>query len=195
MKIGILGGTFDPIHEGHLAVAEHARKQFQLDRVFFVPAAVSPFKIDQPCGASSEARLAMVQLALAGHPHFEAVTWELDRGGISYTADTLRYFHEKFPEAEIFLLMGEDALAGLARWKEPQTVRKLARLVVAPRQSDSAARRKNGEILWLDMPLQDASSTEIRKAMMHHRPEAFAPVPETVRGYIRAHNIYGSSGA
>ena len=189
MKIGILGGTFDPIHEGHLALAGCARDQFLLDKVFFVPAAVSPFKTGQPCGASPEDRLAMLQLALQGHPGFEVSRCELERGGVSYTVDTLRHFHEQFPGAEFFLIMGEDTFAALERWKEPETVRKLARLGVAPRTANPVI-KKNSAIFWLNMPHYAASSTEIRSAFLRNPRSASEGIPAAVQDYICTRGLY-----
>ncbi len=189
MKIGILGGTFDPIHEGHLALAGCARDQLQLDKIFFVPAAVSPFKITQPCGAPSEDRLAMLQLALQGHKGFDVSRHEVEQGGVSYTVDTLRHFYGQFPRAEFFLLMGEDTFAGLERWKDAETVRQLARLVVAPRAANPAT-KKNAGVVWLNMPLCAASSTQIRSSLQSAPRSEPERIPAAVQQYIHTHGLY-----
>lgn len=133
----------------------------------------------------------MVRLAIEGNPHFEISAWELERGGVSYSVDTLRHFHEKFPGAEFFLLMGEDIFEGLERWKEIETVRKLVQLVVAPRTAD-AGKKNSAEIQWLAMPLCDASSTEIRHGVVQNNPEVLSRIPPAVREYIRVREIYRS---
>lgn len=124
-RIGIFGGSFDPIHIGHLLLAELCCESLQLDQVRFLIANVSPFKTDkQP--ASNKDRIEMVLLAIAGNPKFEIDTREIDRGGVSYTIDSIRSIATEMPSSELFLLMGADALADIAKWREPSELLRLA---------------------------------------------------------------------
>jgi nicotinate-nucleotide adenylyltransferase len=118
LRLGIFGGSFDPIHMGHLLLAEVCRDSLKLDRVRFLIANVSPLKTDRQV-ASNKDRTEMVKLAIGGNPDFELDTREMDRGGISYTIDSVRAIASENPEAELFLLMGADVLVDLAKWREP----------------------------------------------------------------------------
>lgn len=132
MRIGVFGGSFDPVHYGHLLLAEQCREQAELDRVLFLPSAISPFKEQGP-EASDKDRLQMLALALAGHTPFEVSPLEIERGGISYTADTLQALAEQYADSQLFLLIGSDTLGGLPQWKEPSTVCSLALPLVVER--------------------------------------------------------------
>ncbi len=182
-KLGIFGGTFDPIHQGHLTLAACALRQLNLDRVLFLPAACSPFKTGQPSAPAAD-RLAMLRLAIQDCSEFEISTWEIEKAGISYTVDALRHFQQQFPQAELFLLMGEDTFGGFDRWREPQEIRRLARLAVAPRQSLNA-RTLPEDVIALAMPLCGTSSTTLRRT-----EDAAEYLPETVRTYIQDHGLY-----
>jgi len=139
MKIGIFGGSFDPVHLGHLLVAQAAVEELGLTRIFFIPAAQSPFKPDSK-QAPDAARLQLLRLALAGKTNCEVDDQEIRRGGVSYTVDTLRDHAERFPGAELFYLIGADNVAKLPLWREPGELARLAEFVVIPRpgQVDSA---------------------------------------------------------
>lgn len=138
MKIGIYGGSFDPVHYGHLLVAQAAMEELGLDKLFFVPAAKSPFKTGTDL-APANARLQLLRLALAGKTHYEVDDREIQRGGISYTVDTLGSFAKQFPTAEIFYLIGADNAAKLNEWREPAELAKLAQFVAVPRPGGAAA--------------------------------------------------------
>ncbi len=139
MKLGIYGGTFDPVHNAHLLVAQAAIEELKLDRLFFVPTARSPFKLDyQP--APDLARLQFLRLALAGKTNCEVDDQEIRRGGISYTVETLRNFAKRFPGARMFYLLGADNAAKLAEWMEPGELARLAEFVVVPRPDGGEAR-------------------------------------------------------
>src|ERR1700690_2147142 len=118
MKIGLFGGSFDPVHLGHLLVAQAAIEELGLDRLFFIPAAQSPFKPDSPTAPAS-IRLQLLRLALAGRTNCEIDEQEIRRGGVSYTVDTLRDYAKKFPAAKLFYLIGADNIAKLNEWREP----------------------------------------------------------------------------
>lgn len=163
-RVGVFGGTFDPIHVGHLAIAEGARTQERLHEVVFVPARGNPLK-EEPPSVAPEDRYEMVRRALALVPGMRASRLELDREGASYTVDTLRALARD--GAELYFVLGADALADLARWREPDAVLRLATLLVARRPGspdpDLAALRDRGaRVRLLDCPLVDLSARELR---------------------------------
>jgi nicotinate-nucleotide adenylyltransferase len=138
MKIGLYGGSFDPVHLGHLLVAQAAVEELGLDKLFFIPAAQSPFKPEnQPAPAS--ARLQLLRLALAGKSNCKIDEQEILRGGVSYTVDTLRDYKKEFPGAEFFYLIGADNAAKLNEWREPAELAKLAEFVAVPRPGGAPA--------------------------------------------------------
>ena len=132
MKIGIYGGSFDPVHLGHLLVAQAAIEELELDRLFFIPAAQSPFKPENK-PAPDAVRLQLLRLALAGKNNYEIDEQEIRRGGISYTVDTLRDYAKKFSGAELFYLIGADNAPKLNEWREPAELARLAEFVSIPR--------------------------------------------------------------
>ena len=132
MKLGIYGGSFDPVHLGHLLVAQAAIEELGLDRLFFIPAAQSPFKADTK-PAPDAVRLQLLRLALAGKTNCEIDAQEIQRGGISYTVDTLRDYAKRFAGAELFYLIGADNAAKLNEWREPAELARLAEFVAVPR--------------------------------------------------------------
>lgn len=135
-RIGLYGGSFDPIHTGHVLVGQAALEELQLDRLFFIPAARSPFKPEQ-LPAPSEARLAMIRLALAGQMNCELDDFEVQRGGASFTIDTVRYFKRRFPAARFFYLIGADNVPGLPKWREAEALAESAEFIVIPRPGDA----------------------------------------------------------
>jgi nicotinate-nucleotide adenylyltransferase len=138
MKIGLFGGSFDPVHLGHLLVAQAAVEELGLDKLFFIPAAQSPFKPDSKPAPAFE-RLRLLRLALAGKTNCEIDAQEIQRGGISYTVDTLRVYAGKFPGANFFWLIGTDHVAKLNEWREPDELARLAEFVVIPRPGETPA--------------------------------------------------------
>ncbi len=137
MKLGLYGGSFDPVHLGHLLVAQAAMEELGLDRVFFIPAAQSPFKPENK-PAPAAVRLQLLRLALAGRSHYEVDEQEIRRGGTSYTIDTLRDYAKHFPNAELFYLIGADNAAKLNEWREPAELARLAEFVAVPRPGGAA---------------------------------------------------------
>lgn len=137
MKLGIYGGSFDPVHLGHLLVAQAAMEELGLDRLFFVPAAQSPFK-PESAPAPGAMRLQWLRLALAGKSNCEVDDREIRRGGISYTVDTLRDYAKRFPAAQLFYLIGADNAAKLNEWREPGELARLAEFVAIPRPGGAA---------------------------------------------------------
>jgi nicotinate-nucleotide adenylyltransferase len=138
MKLGLYGGSFDPVHLGHLLVAQAALEELGLDRLFFIPAAHSPFKPENP-PAPAAVRLQLLRLALAGKASYEVDELEIQRGGVSYTVDTLRDYARRFPTAEIYYLIGADNAAKLNEWRDPAELAKLAEFVAVPRPDGKMA--------------------------------------------------------
>lgn len=164
-RIGVFGGTFDPIHEAHLAIAQAALDQAALDEVLFVVSATPPHK-RHIVRATAEDRLAVLEAALAerGEPRFRASRIELDREGPSYTADTLRALHGQQPGATLYLIIGADALADLPKWHDPEGIVREARLLVAPRPGFDPAATPSlaGRYDLLRLPEVPTSSTQVR---------------------------------
>ncbi|MCC6491589.1 MAG: nicotinate (nicotinamide) nucleotide adenylyltransferase [Pirellulales bacterium] len=200
MRVGVFGGSFDPVHLGHLQLAEFCRAHARLDRVEFVPAARQPLKAEGPI-ASDDDRAAMLFLAMSGQPDFRLSTMEIDRGGVSYTADTLRQFSRQRPGAELFFLMGADSLAEFAKWRQPEVICQLATPLVVRRPGaaapDFAALRplvspdRFDQIVLaqIEMPPTPISSTQIRALIASGGPWR-AMVPPAVADYIDEHRLY-----
>ena len=191
-RIGILGGTFDPIHKGHLALACAALEQLKLDRLIFVPAFRHPLpQKESGTTASAEARLEMVKLAIKEEPRFEVSDCEVKRKGISYTVDTLKAFREQYPKPnELFFITGGDWGKGLDQWKDIDTIFSLARFVVAKRSGFDTKHLPKGVQLLNFVPL-DISSTEIR-TQLKKGTSTTSLVSEKVLEYIRGHQLYRS---
>lgn len=183
MKLGVFGGTFDPIHHGHLAIALAALESLALDRVVFVPARRSPLKGEAPVAGEAD-RLAMLERAIADEPRFECSRLELERAAPSYTVDTLEALSEK---GTLFLILGGDAVRDIDLWKEPERVRRLATIVVA-RRPGSDVSAGSGTTL-LDAPLMDISSRELRSRAARGRSLRYL-VPDAVWRYIEDRDLY-----
>jgi nicotinate-nucleotide adenylyltransferase len=200
MRLGIFGGSFDPVHYGHLLLAETCRERCGLDQVWLLPAASPPHKLAQQ-RTPGPRRLEMLQLAIAGDVRFHACALELERGGISYTVDTLAEIHRQRPEAELFLLMGADTLHDLPNWREPQRICQLAIPVVVRRRgapepdynvlAGVVAAERLAEIrgYQVEMPVVEFSSTTIREAVAAGRSIRFQ-TPRAVEKYIETNNLY-----
>ncbi|ACX51362.1 nicotinate (nicotinamide) nucleotide adenylyltransferase [Ammonifex degensii KC4] len=189
MRLGLLGGTFDPIHFGHLAVAEAVRYEMGLDKVYFIPSGQPPHKKRKV--APAEHRLAMVRLAVASNPYFEVSTVEIERPGPSYTVDTVKEFRRLFPQAEIFFILGMDALAEFLTWHRVEELLTLCHFVVATRPGyPSAVKGGRGRrVTVLPVPGVAVSSTEIRERVRAGKPIKYL-LPEAVEEYIYAHGLY-----
>ncbi|MBJ6801227.1 nicotinate-nucleotide adenylyltransferase [Geomonas propionica] len=212
MKTGILGGTFNPIHNAHLRIAEEARDLFQLDRVVFIPAATPPHK-PQVGELSFASRLEMVRRAVAGNPCFEVSDMEAVRGGRSYSVDTLRQLHAERPEDELFFIVGADSFNDISTWHQYQAIFALCNIVSVQRPGstiasltqalpvaisgefcyDSAAKRLNhssGHCVYaLDGVLLDISSSHIRQLVKAGRSIRYL-IPEAVEHYIKEQGLY-----
>ena len=190
MRIGILGGSFDPVHLGHIALAEAARDGLRLDRVLLVVAAGQPLKPGGPA-APAEDRYAMVRLAVRGRPRLEASDLELRRPAPSYTVETLREVRLRHPTAtKVMLILGADALADFPRWREVDAVRALARVVACPRPGSPAPAGAD-EVLDADTP--DVSSSEVRRRAAAGEPFGDL-VPADVEAFVRERGLYGVRG-
>ena len=197
-RIGVFGGTFDPIHLGHLVAAEEARAALDLDEVIFVPAGRPWFKDGRPLTDAGR-RLAMVELAVAGHERFRVSDVEVRRPGPSYTVDTLEELRFGLGEAvELYLIVGTDVLADLVRWQCPGRVVEMATIVGMrrPGAQEFALERLTGvspaapsRTLIVDGPLIEISGADLRRRVAEGRPIRYM-VPEAVEAYIREHRLY-----
>ena len=200
MRIGLFGGSFDPVHYGHLLLAETCREAALLDQVWWIPAATSPHKQDRVTAAGQH-RLKMLQLAVGGHEPFVICDWELERGGVSYTVDTLEQLRAAQPAAELFLLLGADSINDLPTWRSPQRVCELATPLCVGRPNSAepdwqqiselltAEQRQHATSLQITMPLVDLSSTEIRQRVAENRSIRFR-TPAAVVKYIQTQRLY-----
>ena len=198
-KIGIFGGTFDPIHIGHLILADRSREQFALDSILIVPAAMPPHKPGKVI-SPSEARFEMVNAAVQGSNGLAACDIEIHRSGTSYTVDTMRELHQRYPDTEFYLLIGGDNLKDFGKWREPVEIARLAKLCVAgrpgqlldynalapPLSQEQVQEIQKGTI---HMPLLDISSREIRSRVKAGLSINYI-VPQAVQDVIRRKGLY-----
>jgi len=191
VKIGLMGGTFDPIHLGHLRAAESARESLGLARVVFVPAGTPPHRTDPV--SSARDRFTMVALATAGHPGFVASDIELTREGPSYTVDTVRGFLDSDPEADIIVIVGSDAFAEMGSWKEPEQLFSMCSVAVVTRPGElgepAPPRTKAGAATAVQGPTLAVSATLIRRRIRQGRSVRYL-VPEGVAEYIAKRELY-----
>ncbi len=190
MRVGLFGGSFDPVHDGHLTLATAALQQLKLQRVYFVVSPRSPFKAGERKSPAA-VRLSLVKLALRGSPKLRAADWEMKRRGLSYTITTLRAYRRAHPSDEIFLITGSDTLAGFSRWRSPGAIVKLATVVSGrrpgakwgklPAALEPRVRRLHGFF-------PDVSATDVRAAIAAgRRPKGIAPA---VRREIERRGLY-----
>jgi len=198
VNIGVLGGTFDPIHIGHLIVAEEARIKLGLEEVLFVPAGEPWLKQDRDVTPAIH-RVEMVRRAIADNPDFKLCTLEVDRSGPSYTVDTLEALQEQLSETSLFFILGRDTLAELPLWKDPRKVIQLCRLVVPPRLGSRDLRHLEkaipgllARVVQLDMPVIGISSSGIRQRLGKGMSVRYL-VPPGVEAYITEQTIYSLS--
>ncbi|MBI2825271.1 MAG: nicotinate-nucleotide adenylyltransferase [Planctomycetia bacterium] len=200
MRLGLLGGSFDPVHFGHLLLAECCREQRRLDEVWFLPAAVPPHKQGRELTPAGE-RIEMLELAIGGHEAFTVSRLEIDRGGVSYTVDTLAELRRDDPARELFFLLGADSLADLPRWKDPQRICELAMPVVVNRagaaEADfsvlaslvSAERLAEIRRHQVEMPQIGLSASDIRRRVAAGQSIRYR-TPRAVEKYIETHKLY-----
>lgn len=197
-KIGIMGGTFNPIHIGHLILGQTALEQFQLDKVLFMPTKNPPHKRYDNI-VDDAIRAEMVLIAIKDNPYFELSTFEMDREGITYTADTLTQLTKQNPDEEYYFIVGADSLFYIDRWKDPATIFKLSRLLAAVRgqASNKDMLRKieelnetfHASVELLNSPNIDISSSEIRERIQNGMDIQYYVMPDVAR-YIQSNNLY-----
>ena len=194
-RIGLFGGSFDPVHHGHLLLAQDAVEQLRLDRLFFIPAAINPHKLDAAPQASPRLRLEMLREATRMQPLFSIDTLELEREGPSFTIDTVDAFRSRFAGARIFLLLGEDNLPKLHSWHQFERLRQLVSFVSFGRRAHAPEAAAPAVAPDKDLRLErlvrkiDISSTEIRARVAKGLPIQYL-VPESVRLLIQSHALY-----
>lgn len=196
-QVGLFGGTFDPIHIGHLIIAEEVRTRLGLDRMIFIPAGLPPHKLDQAITAPQH-RLEMVRLAIADNSHFAVSRVDIDRFGPSYTVDTVRLFLDGWgAHTELYFLMGADSLVELPTWRQPDRLMRLCRIVAVGRpgyrvelaELDRLLPGAANLIRMMDTPIVDISSTDIRRRVQQGRTIRYL-VPAAVERYIVEHRLY-----
>ncbi len=198
-KIGIMGGTFDPIHIGHLILGEKAYEQLSLDKVLFMPSGNPPHKKNRPGRASDEQRVEMVRRAISNNPHFELSLAEMNEEGYTYTYRTLEQLTNQNPDTDYYFIIGADSLFDFEDWKNPQRICHASSIVVATRnhipihdldaKMHLLADKFQGEFIRLDTLNMDVSSHMIREWIHHSRSVRYY-VPNDVRYYIEEQNIY-----
>jgi nicotinate-nucleotide adenylyltransferase len=198
-RLGVLGGTFDPIHHGHLFAAEESRSQLGLERVLFMPAGTPPHKPDRSV-APIHHRLQMVELALVGKPYFAISRADVDRSGPAYTVETFELLRAKWgPEPTLYFIEGADSFADILTWYQPQRLIELCELAVVERpgvEIDLPSLEKQlpgltGRLHWVEMPCLEISSSDLRARVRAGQPISYL-VPPAVEAYIAAHGLYRS---
>ena len=199
MRLGVLGGTFDPIHMGHLIIAQEAQQQLALQKVLFIPTGEPYLRASQPA-ANGRTRLAMVQLAIKENPAFEASSMEIDRPGPTYSVETLQALRDQHsPDTELFFILGQDAFMELPSWKSPEMLVSLCTLAVV-RRPGAPALEEGGEwsfagmkanVVLVRAPLIGISATEIRNRAATGLPMRYW-VPLVVENFIKVNRLYGA---
>jgi len=191
MKLGLIGGTFDPVHKAHLVIAERVYDTCKLDRVLFVPASSPPHKNDVTI-TPFDHRLRMIELAIADNPQFAASSIESLRPGKSFTTDTLAEMRRLYPNAELYWIIGADSASELHTWHDPARLLKLARFIVVDRPGwslDNVDPRLRELLMPVEMSMMDVSSTEIRARVRKGRGIR-SYVPAEIAEYIETHRLY-----
>jgi nicotinate-nucleotide adenylyltransferase len=193
MKIGLFGGTFDPIHVGHLIIAETVSSDFHLDRIFFIPAAVPPHK-DSNRISPPDRRLEMIKLAIENNSRFDVSDTEIRRGGISYTVETIQWFQESatWKGGSFFLIMGSDSLYDIRNWRNPAEILSSIEVLVIERPGFEKGRNKekySEKVKWVSVPKMEISSTEIRKRVYRQKSIRYW-VPQKVEAFIHDRGMY-----
>lgn len=195
MKIGVLGGTFNPVHAGHLILAEELREKLRLDKVIFIPTFIPPHKKTRDIAAAAQ-RLAMVRLAIRGNPCFSVSDVEIRRKGASYTIDTIRQLKKTFPRDELVFIIGSDLLQYLDEWKDIGEVTKLVKFVVAtrpgfPLENLRTVSARYTNISTVPIRAVDISGFQVRECIRKGRSFRYL-VPEAVHRYIVKNKVYGT---
>ncbi|MBM6666367.1 nicotinate-nucleotide adenylyltransferase [Lacrimispora saccharolytica] len=201
-KIGIMGGTFDPIHIGHLILGEGAYEQFGLSEVWFMPAGNPPHKQNRKGRATDAQRVEMVKRAIAGNPHFALCMAEMNADGFTYSYRTLETLNRRYPDTEFYFILGADSLFDFHKWREPGRICAACKIVVATRNQVSSEKldeaiaknreRFHGEFLKLDTPNLDISSGNIRDRIRDGQTVRYY-LPDSVIAYMDEHHLYRQS--
>ena len=198
-RIGIMGGTFDPVHNGHLLLGKQAYEEFDLDEIWYMPSHIPPHKKDHKI-TGTEDRLAMLRLALNGIPYCVVSEFEMEREGNTYTAHTLQLLHEEYPDFQFYFIIGADSLFQIERWYHPEKVMSLTTLLVSGREYDGAERSFDEQIEYLTKkynakihPMHneevDIASADIRKRVSEGK-DIMKDVPFPVAEYIKERGLY-----
>ena len=201
-RLGIMGGTFDPIHYGHLVAAEMARSKFKLSKVLFIPSGTPPHK-DRNDISAAGLRFEMIELAIQDNPAFDISDLELERKGPSYTVDTLRVLRRTWPDHELYFITGSDVLREIFSWREAEEILKMTEFIGAARPGFDASdfllqvQQEHPEniarIHYLEVPALAISSTDIRARVRRDQPIRYL-LPEAVRHFILQHGLYTTEG-
>ncbi|EGW37880.1 nicotinate-nucleotide adenylyltransferase [Desulfosporosinus sp. OT] len=197
-RLGIMGGTFDPIHNGHLVAAEMARGEFNLSKVLFIPSGTPPHKNSRDVSAAN-LRYEMAGLAIKDNPEFDLSALEIERKGLSYTVETLRILRRTWPDYELYFITGTDALLEIFSWREAEEILTMIQFIGAARPGFDASDfllkvqkehpETKGRIHYLEVPALAISSTDIRARVRHGQPIRYL-LPESVRLFIQQHGLY-----
>lgn len=185
---GILGGTFDPPHIGHLILAQSALESLRLDQVIFIPTSIQPHKMNK-VGTAGNIRLEMLELAIRGDSRFSISDIELTREGISYTVDTLTLLHKRYPDDNLYLLIGSDNVVDIAAWKGPEQIFSLCKVAAARRPDFAPGGPYVNRVRYFDMPSIQLSSTAIRNKVKEGKSIKYL-VPASVEEYILTNGLY-----
>lgn len=191
-RVGIFGGTFDPVHNTHLKMALEFTKQMELDLCLFVPAYISPFKTEENKKDNSQHRINMLELAIAGNSKFIVEKYEIDKKGISYTIDTFKYLKEKYLEAELYFLIGSDQIKDFRKWKDWEDILSLVRLCIVNRcdyHYEIDFLKKKGNVFIINFQETDVSSSKIRE-LIKNALSLKGLLPEAVEQYIKENRLY-----
>lgn len=201
MKIGIMGGTFDPIHKGHLMLAECAYTSFGLDEIWFLPNGNPPHKTAGTIGTAIRQRLDMISLAIADKPYFKLERYEADHKQVSYSYETMEHFKKRYPEYTFYFIIGADSLFTIEKWVHPERLMKTCILLAACRnefgtrqemqtQIDYLREKYEVSIEWLKMPSVSVSSQEIRRSFHNHTGLSEEMLTDETIRYIEQHHLY-----
>lgn len=199
MKIGIMGGTFDPIHKGHLMLGEYAKELYKLDEIWFMPNGNPPHKLNSNIESQTNHRVEMVKLAIRDYDNFKVQLYEVERTEVNYSYLTMQHFNEKYPNDEFYFIIGADSLFAFETWKHPELLVKTCKILAAYRDGKNTSemeeqiqylnQKYGAEILLLNTPNVDISSSGIRR-MIKDNEDISNLVPETVFSYIQSNNLF-----
>ena len=199
MKIGIMGGTFDPIHKGHLMLGEYAQKLYDLDKIWFMPNGNPPHKLNSNIESQANHRVEMVKLAIEDYAGFDIQLYEVERKEVNYSYMTMKHFNDSFPEDEFYFIIGADSLFAFESWKHPELLVKTCKILAAYRDGKNTSEMEEqieylnekygAEILLLNTPNVDVSSSDIRR-MIKNNEDISDLVPTSVLSYIQTNKLF-----